>query len=409
MTIAEMHINLDIGLNRANSNLYGNLLDEEKDAILNRTIRQLVLAVLNNEKNTVYNLLSYEDIRKYYSVLQSLIKTKELGLVIDSSKNYVLGELPFSVPVSSVITGDDLIYKDIKYKFLAVHGTYGGFLSNYGAMSSPAVGDEFTCSIDNEGGSSISIVKGERYSILNKGDVSSFSAGENGIWYRSTWKAIESTTATGWSENPTLEHLSDNPSWDDTTKIIPVNSNGYFAYISSKSLVDSGNEINSGTLTEGKKYRVVTKGSTDLSGVGGYTVTAKDTIFTCTSNSAISWDGTTQVIEQKEVSNRLVKQQDVDNFLQHSFGTAKSSPICTIADNGVRVYYTDDYSVNGIILEYIRKPNTVSKEDSVDCDLDESVHDVIVDLAVAYASGAKMQENYQIMDKESKESQQTVR
>jgi len=68
MTITEMHIGIDLALQRQNSNLYGNLESEEKDYAINRTIRQLVSAVLNEENNKIFNAISFEDIKKYYQV-----------------------------------------------------------------------------------------------------------------------------------------------------------------------------------------------------------------------------------------------------------------------------------------------------------------------------------------------------
>ena len=79
MDIATMHIGIDLGLQKSNSNVFGDLQREEKDYFLNKTIKSFVLTVLNKENNSVSSIESYLDISKYYTGLQPFIRTEELN------------------------------------------------------------------------------------------------------------------------------------------------------------------------------------------------------------------------------------------------------------------------------------------------------------------------------------------
>jgi len=228
------------------------------------------------------------------------------------------------------------------------------------------------------------------------------------MYYGNGWICNKGSSITGWTNNPTVEHLNDVVNIN-ALKIIPLYSKGYYNYISSKSFMDIGVTISTGSLEIGKKYRVVSQGTTDLTTQSGYISPAVNTIFICLSATAPFWDGTTSIIEQYEVTNSLIKQEDVDNRLNHSFGISQYSPICTLVDGGIRVYFDNTFDINSIVLEYIRKPNSVSKDNSIDCDLPESIHETIVDLTVSWLSGTLGTQEYQTLKMESEQAKQTIK
>lgn len=81
LTIAEMHIGIDLALQQLNSNLYGTVMAEEKDFIINSVTDDLVRLVLLNEDNKTKGYVSVQDIKKLYSVLSNFIIEEELTLV----------------------------------------------------------------------------------------------------------------------------------------------------------------------------------------------------------------------------------------------------------------------------------------------------------------------------------------
>jgi len=180
-----------------------------------------------------------------------------------------------------------------------------------------------------------------------------------------------------------LQNLSDTPTWGSAT-LVPISDVGYYMNIGTRSSVTKGDVITDGVLTVGKKYIIAVAGTTDFSSHGATLVTSADIgyIFTCNSASTITWQGGTQIYEINDNGNRLVKIQDVDDFLENSFGSTKSSPISIFANNKLRVYHDNKFSIERLFIDYIKKPITVSLSDGIDSDLPESTQPFLVDLVV---------------------------
>jgi hypothetical protein len=153
--------------------------------------------------------------------------------------------------------------------------------------------------------------------------------------------------------------------------------------IATRSSVKYGNPITSGDLTVGKKYMVTVWDSMSFISVGAETVDPDvGYIFICTASATLTWDNTTTVYEIDDNNNRLVKAQDVEDFLQNSFGSTKSSPISIFAGNKLRVYHDNKFDIERLFIDYIRKPIEVSLENSIDSDLPESVQPFLIDLVI---------------------------
>ena len=379
MNIQEMHVGLDLALQRINSNVFNKLLREEKDYFLNVTTQELIRAALLNENNTVFNIISYGDIRKYYETLQYYIRSVELNVNESLGQQFVYGDFPVNIPMGKKISG--YLYKHIPYKILVSGGTD---LTDAGAPVDATEGTVFVCNPDNITLPE-NIVGGETYRIINTGghDLSSVGAasGKPGTVFVATADGEDATPA------PTalvLERLTIKPTWLDGTEITPISNYGYFNYLSSRSAVRYGQAIASGTLTRGKKYYVYKTGSTDLSSVGGFVINSVGAIFTCTAETEITWEDGTILYEVLDSVNRIIKFQDVYNFLEHSYGTTVSSPVATLADNKLYVYHNYKFDINRIYLDYIKEPISVSRENSVDSDLPVSMHPFLVSTTAEY-------------------------
>ena len=392
MTIQEMHIGLNVVLQRINSNLFGKLLHEEIDYFINSVTKQLIRAVLLDEKNTVASIVGYSDIRQYYDTLHPYIKSIDIPLTESLGNGYTYGTLPSGFTTDSQTSGT--LKKGIKYKVL-VAGTATPNFTNLGAASVASglwvVGYEFVCDIDDLSAASIDIVVGETYRVINPGDATTEFANTGlatctaGTQWTATATAIATATTTGWTYNPTIEHITDQPTdWGTGTIVIAISTDNYFLDISTTSNTDLGNPITSGTLDYGKQYRIDVVGTTNLSNHGAYVYTGDNVVFTCNSESTITWEGGTSLYATDRYSNNLVKYQDVSNMLDNSFGTVISSPISSMANSEVRVYHENKFEINRVYLNYIREPISVDWNNSINSDLPINLHDKIVDITAQF-------------------------
>jgi hypothetical protein len=65
------------------------------------------------------------------------------------------------------------------------------------------------------------------------------------------------------------------------------------------------------------------------------------------------------------------------------------------------VYHKKKFIVTGIPIAYIRKPQAISVTLNDSCELAESTHDEIVDIAAQFAAGVSNTTNYQNLIKEA--------
>ena len=378
MDIKTMHIGLDLVGQSINSNVFGRMLPEEKDWYLNKTIRELVRGILLDEKNTVISLISYGDIRYYYEVLQYYIRKVELSVNKNTGYNHVYGDFPTNIPMGVIKSG--LLYKGIPYKILVQGGT---LLTRAGYTS----GNSFVCNPVNLDGDGTMII-GETYRIINAASVDFTTKGAKSnepgtIFVCSTGGVIDAN-----NESVELEVLTVSLTWDGNTELTPTSNFGYFNYVSSDSYVRYGQSISSGKLIPGRKYIVHIPGTTDFTSVGGKAENDSGFIFTCNADATLTWNGSV-LYEVIEVTNRIVKMQDVNNFLEHSFGTTVSSPISSISENKINVYHNFKFDIYRVYLTYIKEPVAVSRENNIDSDLPVSLHDLVIDLTARYINAVK--------------------
>lgn len=395
-----MHIGIDLGVQRLNSNLFGVLLDEAKDLYINTVTQEFVKLALTDEKNTLYTPQTYANIREYYERLQVYIKSIQLGKVNKFGYGYVYGKLPTSITMGQLTDG--VLYHGVSYKIVA-KGTID--LSEFGGEVNANItnGDTFDCEIDEVSGATIAILTGEKYRIVNAHgrDFTLVGAADS---LPGTEFIANDDVATGGGVSTTVQPLSKAPTWLGAT-LVPISDIGYYMNISTRSSVRYGNVIASGDLTVGKKYIVSTVGGTDLSGVGGVATPDVGYIFVCNTVATITWTSGTLLYEVNDNANRLVKMQDVEDFLTNSFGSTTSSPISVFADNRLRVYHDNKFTVERLFIDYIRKPITVSLSNSVNSDLPESTHSFLVDLVVEKLAALSGNPVYAAIDKENAEKE----
>ena len=124
MNIATMHIGMDLEMQQLNSGVFSKMQHEEKDYILNDVIVNLLKSALNKDDNTVSTVVSYQDIREYYGILEPFLRTTQLEQSHTTGDLYDIGNLPEDLTIATFTSG--LFYAGAKYK-VTVAGGAGDF------------------------------------------------------------------------------------------------------------------------------------------------------------------------------------------------------------------------------------------------------------------------------------------
>jgi hypothetical protein len=406
MTIQEMHIGIDLGIQRLNSNVFGELLPEAKDYYINTITKDFVRLALADEKNTVFDITTYGDIREYYEKLQVYIKSVQLGLVEEFGKGYVYGNLPEQINIVELGSNiSDRLIVGVKYKIL-VGGTTD--LQNFGYPNQTCIpGDIFECSMNDvvgDGTTPITFAIGDKYRIVSNSqdDFVQFGAISN---LPGSEFVVTIAGTTPLSTDTLLSPLNGVPNWSTSSKtsVIPVTNTGYYMNVDTQSAIIVGNPISNGTLYAGNNYIVFTTGATDFKVVCEVSHPSKGTIILPTSDVTLNWDGVSILYKVDVNNNRLVKAQDVNDFLRNSFGSVKSSPISIFADNKLRVYHDNKFNIERIYLDYISTPVSVNYNRGIDSDLPESAQPFLIDLVIKRIQALAGNPTYNAMVNEVRE------
>lgn len=93
---------------------------------------------------------------------------------------------------------------------------------------------------------------------------------------------------------------------------------------------------------------------------------------------------------------RIIRGTAVGVLLKSAFARTKwDSPVTVVHNNSVQVYHDNKFIVNNLSLDYIRKPRLVNLSLGYSCDLPELVHQKICDMTVEYIKQAIGDPNYQ--------------
>ncbi len=394
MTIQEMHIGIDLLLQRVNSNINTNFLHEEKDYYINITIHDFINAVFNNEKNTTLDYVSAIDIKRYYNILQSYIRNSDLQL--NDVNWYYEAKLPNGNSMNNVTIG--VLVDGVRYRITTAGTTDLSTFGYYGVSN--VVGDEFECSINEMVLVTGDIIAVGRYKILNAGGFdfttqTGSNAKSNDVG--TVFDVSTDVTLTLTTETPVLKPLTSTPIWAGTTTLKPLTNVKCYLPLSTSSLILTGDAIITGSLVSRTMYIVDNPGATpiDLSNIGGVTIPSVGYIFTCTSNVSPIWTAGSMIHKVTYVDNRVVIFEEANNFLNNKFGSIRTSPIYTYIQNTVRVYHMNKFKIHNLKLAYILEPVSVDWNNNIDSDLPEYLHSFIMDLVVKRISSTINDPNYQ--------------
>ena len=98
----------------------------------------------------------------------------------------------------------------------------------------------------------------------------------------------------------------------------------------------------------------------------------------------------------RQVYNRLTKSEDLHSVLNDNvfYRTIPRSPVSSLTKDRLSVYFNQKFIVKSIIIDYIRSPQNISLSLNRSCELDESTHERIVDLAVEFIKNTIEQQSY---------------
>jgi hypothetical protein len=98
----------------------------------------------------------------------------------------------------------------------------------------------------------------------------------------------------------------------------------------------------------------------------------------------------------EEVSNRLTKTEGLSDVkrLNHYTKTIARSPISSIAGNRLYLHFDESFIPTKVIIDYIRIPRKISLPLGISCELAETTHQKICDLAVEFIKNTIEQTSY---------------
>ncbi len=386
MTIQELHIGLELGLQQLNSNLYNRLENEGKDFILNLAINDYVNGFLNIPQSKD-NIVSFNSIRDYYSSIYSLLKTY-YAPVSSRGSNYIYSVLPEGNEYNedNLITSGGYLYNDIKYK--VVSGVEKD-LESYGGSPNTSINDVFTANLG--------------YASVNPLNNQVVFHHQNDSYLIENNSPLVITTETNITRgifNPTkLSYTQTHPQetyyprykrikayLTKDVQLVPYNDTNYLDIIRIDAMVDTDNIITTGyTVEKGKYYKLTSfTGNTypNLSAIGGYSAHALDVVFNCTKTTSLT-NSNVMLTETKFVPVRILKNQDVQTIIKNTYGLSSDSLISEIKDGGIYTYHNDETYVNYIDVVYIKTPCKVNYQYNITSDLNSKVHSDVLNLAIA--------------------------
>lgn len=389
MTVKEMHIDLEQGVQRLASNVNLKISDEQKDFFLNKNqLRYIKSKVDNyNKENT------FEDKQKHLDDIQAVLQRNYLldaylsnDFAITTSTNLSNKETYTILPSDYLylVADKSIIYDDCHtisdnlnatqnvYKTLHVVPFYYGALTS--STSNPYA--DFKISFNSKDifkpanglpGLSASDVldkNGQRYLL---GYQTSSSDNNWGTGYPNTKSAF-------YVINHVLQFLN-----AKSTFANPIQIGTDLLYNVYWERYDEYYYPNCFLFVTNAPSNVVSTNTFTITFNGSNTSTSILKILL--TNKIFSIDGTF-----RQVSNRLTKTQfagDV-NINNVFYKTLPDSPNSTLIDDKLIVHFNEKFIIKKVLLDYIRQPRLISLKLNQECELTSSVHPEIVDLTIEY-------------------------
>ena len=321
MTVNDMHIAIDLELNKVNSNLYDIILPQEKDYFLNRAQERFIkqrYSPLSNAKGR-----GFEMSQKRIDDLRSLV-----------IPNYY--DKVYQLPTNDFdYTTKGRFYFPDDYWFLTSNRSKV-YYNSCGSITQSTATQSFYVALvtipDAETTYASFFIEVDGVNLFNVSlypEIANYTTEDKSLLIN---LILTELSATNWSFYSSFKEL--------TADLIGV-------------------KTSSGSITVGfgeseTEYNTATKTYTYFTGTGG-----SDLV----------------------VPNRFLQQDDVYIVQQDPFNKTSVSdgPICIISDNSIDVFFEPNvFIVKEIAISYIRKPNLINLEQNQSCELAEHTHAEIV-------------------------------
>ncbi len=348
MTPKEFHISLDLQLQKINSNAYGNIRPEEKDWLLNESVLRFIKDRINPRSNTKQQ--GFADTIKRYDDLEDLITTENIPLYKNDDDS-LYGILPYNY------------FHLLKDKTLVANDCQGLTNTTQVGVSTRVCVAQLKDAVNLYSTFKIELDNGSGYSTLI--DVSQFPYLASGIPTLDAKFIIINFVLQQWNKIGNGQFFV---TWETYDNIYVPNSFIFVSY----NLPDLSVRITTDTID----------------------------IFPFINENHIKYNYT--ITNVSLVPNRLVKTDECDDMLQHSFSTTiATSPLSKLESGRLIVYHKKKFIANSLTMDFIRKPRKIDINLNQGCELDESVHDEIVDITVQRIKAILESKNYQAIINEN--------
>jgi hypothetical protein len=321
MTVNDMHIAIDLELNKVNSNLYDIILPQEKDYFLNRAQERFIkqrYSPLSNAKGR-----GFEMSQKRIDDLRNLV-----------IPNYY--DKVYQLPTNDFdYTTKGRFYFPDDYWFLTSNRSKV-YYNSCGSITQSTATQSFYVALvtipDAETTYASFFIEVDGVNLFNVSlypEIANYTTEDKSLLIN---LILTELSATNWSFYSSFKDL--------TADLIGVKT--------------SSGSITVGFGESGTEYNTATKTYTYFTGTGG-----SDLV----------------------VPNRFLQQDDVYIVQQDPFNKTSVSdgPICIISDNSIDVFFEPNmFIVKEIAISYIRKPNLINLEQNQSCELAEHTHAEIV-------------------------------
>ncbi len=359
MDVKEMHIGIDIHLQKIDSEAFDNLLAEEKDWYLNSTVKRFI----KNRSSSLSNLkrLGFQESQKRYDDLEKLITPASISLYKGTESGFVFGILPedyFSLVNSSSISDFNQC-------------------NSIGIVDGDDVEVKYFC---------IPMTQFVPYNSFSITAVLLGIAGTTEPLFDSTSSAYPNLTTADQRHilvNQLLEQINQLDRWE-------ARYENYGSLYIKDNLILIDKEFGTGDPTQWDYIETI-----HVNPATDETTTTQYTYKTLTFPTLKVGVGSTSK-SSKRSQNRLINQEHLYRMIAHPFGKSTySSPISILKNGQIEIAYDDNFLPSKLHIDYIRRPRMIDIKANQSCELAESVHEEIIDLAVQRIKAEISENNYQ--------------
>jgi len=328
MTVQDLHIAIDLELNKVNSNLYDIILPQEKDYFLNRAQERFIKQRYSPRSNA--KQLGFEMSQKRIDDLRNLLVPNYYDKV------YQLSSTDFDYETKG------RFYFPDDYLFLTSNRSKV-YYNNCGTITQSTAVESFNVSLisipttpTTYNSLVISVDGGNVFNSTTNPEIIGYSSEDRSSLISLILNSLNSLNLAGWTFYSTFKNL--------TADIVGVKT------------------------TTGNVAVALGEASTTFN-----TAVKNYTYFTATGGNNLI------------VANRFIQQDDVYIVQQDPFNdtSVADGPLCIIHNNSIDVFFKPtEFIVKEIAISYIRTPKQINLEQNQTCELSEETHAEIVRDAV---------------------------